>query len=322
MRARLGLRLTAAAGLVGVFVLLAVIAVASAPSAAGCFAHATLLVVGYAGDRAVRAGAGSGLARPGRGLGRWPAAALLGAYLARCSTPGVHTPRAPSAGRRALEAGTPPRTRTPARPRWSSSSRPSRAGSAADAVGLAARLPRAPALHAAAAALAAAVPPDAPVRITEFTDVRCSHCAELHHAWTDLREALPAGQLQRGVAPLPARRPAATRAMQRAAQRDPVRCLAPRGADLPREATRSACELTGALFAEQQDAHARARVRAGRRRMPRAALEACVASPRRSAKLERRRRRSRPVQPGRHAPGAGERAPGHEPSRRSCTRWC
>jgi hypothetical protein len=63
------------------------------------------------------------------------------------------------------------------------------------------------------------------VRFTEFTDVRCSHCAELHGVWDELAGALPPGSfsvesrffpLDGGCNPLVRSRAA-----------DPVRCLAP-----------------------------------------------------------------------------------------------
>jgi hypothetical protein len=89
----------------------------------------------------------------------------------------------------------------------------------------------------------------APVRFTEFTDVRCSHCAELHGVWEELEGALPPGSfsvesrffpLDGGCNPL-----------VRARGSDPVRCLAPL-VQICLEDKPGARSLAGALFAEQR----------------------------------------------------------------------
>ena len=69
-------------------------------------------------------------------------------------------------------------------------------------------------------------PSTAPVRLTEFTDVLCSHCASLHEAITVLREMLPSGSfaLEPRQFPLDAE---CNPAVQMSSE-DGVRCLAAR----------------------------------------------------------------------------------------------
>ena len=104
-------------------------------------------------------------------------------------------------------------------------------------------------------------PADAPVRFTEFTDVRCSHCAELHRLWEELERALPRGAVQRGVAVLPAG--------QRVQRGDPQpqdrSGAVPRSAcaDLPRRPARSA-RPGGSALCGAGLAHAGTGLRAGR----------------------------------------------------------
>ena len=155
----------------------------------------------------------------------------------------------------------------------------------------------------------------APVRFTEFTDVRCSHCATLHQAWEQLEKSLPPDSfsLESRYYPLDG----GCNPVIRAPARDPVRCLAPR-VQICRELDPGAHALAGALFAEQRTlTPQRVYELAGG---DRAALDACVASPRHRAQAGRRRGAGRAVQPRWDAHRAGERPPGQRASRRSCTR--
>jgi protein-disulfide isomerase len=93
--------------------------------------------------------------------------------------------------------------------------------------------------------------PEAPVRFTEFTDVRCSHCAELHRVWEELGRAVPPGSfsVEPRFFPLDSACNAQIRALARAP--DPVRCLAPR-VQICVDDRPAAASLAGALFAEQR----------------------------------------------------------------------
>ena len=124
--------------------------------------------------------------------------------------------------------------------------------------------------------------PAAPVRFTEFTDVRCSHCAELHHVWEELERALPPGSfsIESRFYPLDA----GCNAQIRSRAADPVRCLAPR-VQICMEGRPGAQDLAGALFAEQRTLTADRVYTLASVHAPRAELEACAATPETQRKL-------------------------------------
>lgn len=124
--------------------------------------------------------------------------------------------------------------------------------------------------------------PDAPVRFTEFTDVRCSHCAELHQVWDELERALPPGSfsLESRFYPLDA----GCNPQIRSRAADPVRCLAPR-VQICLEGGPGPQALAGALFAEQETLTAERVYALASAQAPRAELEACVASAETARKL-------------------------------------
>jgi protein-disulfide isomerase len=124
--------------------------------------------------------------------------------------------------------------------------------------------------------------PDAPVRFTEFTDVRCSHCAELHHVWAELERALPVGtfSLESRFYPLDA----GCNSLIRSRAADPVRCLAPR-VEICLEDRAGGRELAGALFAEQRTLTTERVYALASAHLPRAQLEECAASPETARKL-------------------------------------
>jgi protein-disulfide isomerase len=125
-------------------------------------------------------------------------------------------------------------------------------------------------------------PTDAPVRFTEFTDVRCSHCAELHHVWDELERALPPGSfsLESRFYPLDA----ACNAHLRSRAADPVRCLAPR-VQICLEGQPGARVLAGALFAEQRTLTVERVWALGSAHVARGTLEACAAGEETARKL-------------------------------------
>jgi hypothetical protein len=115
----------------------------------------------------------------------------------------------------------------------------------------------------------------APVRFTEFTDVRCTHCAELHGVWDELQSSLPEGSfsvesrffpLDGGCNPL-----------VRARGSDPVRCLAPL-VQICLEGKPGGRALAGALFAEQRTLTADRVFALAAPYAPADALRACVSS--------------------------------------------
>lgn len=91
--------------------------------------------------------------------------------------------------------------------------------------------------------------PDAPLRITEFTDVLCGHCATLHDSLEEMRARLGAGAfaLESRQFPLDA----ACNPQIPGESTKPVRCLAAR-AQICIESDPGAFEFAGALFDNQQ----------------------------------------------------------------------
>jgi protein-disulfide isomerase len=123
----------------------------------------------------------------------------------------------------------------------------------------------------------------APVRIAEFTDVRCPHCARLHYTLQLLRDRAPAGSFRIELRQFPldgACNPAIAKAGV-----DPVRCLAAKAqiclAGHPR-----AEEYTAALFDDQDDLGAEEVYAYAAPYRSRADLQRCVESKETQARLE------------------------------------
>ena len=120
------------------------------------------------------------------------------------------------------------------------------------------------------------------MRFTEFTDVRCSHCADLHGVWDELERAVPPGRfsVESRFYPLDG----GCNVQIRRAPADPVRCLAPR-VQICLEGQPAARALAGALFAEQRTLTADRVYALAAPYAARGALEACVASEETARKL-------------------------------------
>src|SRR5437667_138368 len=119
-------------------------------------------------------------------------------------------------------------------------------------------------------------PAAAPVRFTEFTDVRCSHCAELYKMWEELRRALPPGSFSVEPRFFPLENACNSQVRPRATP-DLVRCLAPL-AEICLEDQPAAASLAGALFAEQRTLTPERVSALAARYDARGTLRACVAS--------------------------------------------
>lgn len=276
------IRLTAAAGVVTVVVM----AAASAAERAfclGCFVT-YVLVGGY-----------SGIALLG-----WPRAGLpqvvRGAIVAGGSTalavvlllyPGLRTPRATAeAGREAIASaaasGAHGATGDVARDQQVqelvASLSPELRQTLADSLGIYRSEPE----RAPIPARAPKGPADAPVRITEFTDVRCDHCAELHETLGKLRGSLPPGSFSVDSRQFPL--DAECNPLLQGPPRDPVRCLAAR-ARICLEGHAQATEFDAALFAEQKSLTADRVLTLATPHLPRKELEACLTSETTAAKL-------------------------------------
>ena len=280
-------RATAGAGVVTVFVMLAVSATERA-FCLGCFVT-YLLVAGYAGI-SLFGWQTAGLPDPRRGLAL--AAGATAASFVLLLYPGLRTPRnAGEAGRRVIAeaatagaaAASAPGTGDAERDRllgqMVSSLTPELKQELADSLFIYRRsspgIPPTP--------RATLGPKGAPVRITEFTDVLCDHCADLHKTLEALGESLPPGSLSvesrqfpldGGCNPFLPPKPG-----------DSVRCLGAR-ARICLEQDPRAFEFSGAIFRSQKSL-TRAKVYdLAAPYMPRRALEACVESAATRKKLE------------------------------------
>jgi serine/threonine-protein kinase len=274
-------RIAAGGGLVVVFVLVAALTSERA-FCSGCFLS-YVLVAGYAGI-ALFGWQRLGLPAAARGAGL-AAGTAIGAYLALLY-PGLHTPHA-SQGRKALDAaplaagaGTGDASRDDALTQLVSSLPPDARQTLSDSLyvysnAAATTLPEPRSLVG---------PADAPVRITEFTDVLCDHCADLGEVLEAIRERVPEGSfsVEPRQFPLDGR---CNPLLRRPAQGEDVRCLAAR-ARICLEGTEAAEAVSTALFAARKELTPRKVLEIAAGQGKRAALEACIASATTDGKLQ------------------------------------
>lgn len=125
--------------------------------------------------------------------------------------------------------------------------------------------------------------PMAPVRITDFADFLCGHCAALHGALTQLRMLAPEGSfsIESRYFPLDGK---CNQHVSRSSS-DGVGCTAAR-VMICLEGTPGAFEVAGRLYTRQRGLTNDEIFEQAARLKPRAALEACVASPETEAKLQ------------------------------------
>jgi serine/threonine-protein kinase len=126
-------------------------------------------------------------------------------------------------------------------------------------------------------------PPQAPVRITDFTDVRCPHCADLHETLRYLRQTAPPDSFQIEPRQFPLDG-ACNPAVQQVGN-DPVRCLAAR-AQICMEGNPGAFDYSAALFGRYRTLREDQVLSLAEPYLPRAHLQACIASPDTQGRLE------------------------------------
>jgi Thioredoxin len=269
------IRFMAGAGLLLVLALVAVSAAAGAvcPSCAGTY----VVVAGYAGI-ALFGWPEAGLPEAGRGAVLAGTATLV-AFLALLY-PGTRTPKtageadraAVAASMRRLEAGSGPggAERDQRLGQLVQLLAPAQKQALADSLSL---YRRSPALELPAPRHLDG-PGDAPVRITEWTDVLCSHCAELHRTLAALRDHVPAGSFAVDARQFPLDAECNPYVARRGS---PVRCLAAR-AEICLEGGPGEDDFVGKLFEEQASLTPEKVCGLASAHMPRAELEACVAS--------------------------------------------
>ncbi len=125
-------------------------------------------------------------------------------------------------------------------------------------------------------------PPAAPLRITDFTDIRCEHCAELHETLSALAREAPPGSF--AVEPRQFPLDGECNSFIRQAS-DPVRCLAAR-ARICAEGRDGAASYTSRLFAGQETLTVDNVYTLAEELMPHRELEQCVASAETARKLQ------------------------------------
>lgn len=302
---------TAAAGAVGIVVMIAA-SVAAGALCVGCLA--TDLIVAVYAFLALRGWRGRASTERARGLGV-AAAIAAGAFLVLLY-PGLHTPK--SSGQAGLEAisavGSAAGT-TLAGPS-SSSSTPAPAPATAPAASAPASSagtgdPRRdkelvdlvtsldPALKQTLAdslaiyrnsRVRALSPPRAlvgsdlaPVRITEFTDILCEHCATLHQTLKAIRENVAPGSFSVDARQYPLDGRCNSRLEPR--QGEDVRCLAAK-IRICAEPTGKEPAVADALFSKQQGLTHSEALRIAGQILPAATLGACLDAPGTAAKLQ------------------------------------
>jgi serine/threonine-protein kinase len=275
-------RATAAAGLLAVLVMVGVSA-AERVFCAGCFAT-HLLVAGYAGI-ALFGWRSHGMPEAGRGLATAASATLL-AYVTLLY-PGSRTPLgAGQAAREAIGApgGAAP-AGAPADPRRDEELR--RLLASLDP-GLRQAVSDSLFIHRKAAAGSLPAPrrligPEtAPVRITEFTDALCSHCAELHRTLKRISDYSPPGSFSVEPRQFPLDAECNPRVQRRG---EPLRCLAAK-VQICLEGHEKTLEFQAALFEGQKDLTPDRLYALAAPYMQRPALEQCITSAQTRAKLE------------------------------------
>jgi serine/threonine-protein kinase len=122
----------------------------------------------------------------------------------------------------------------------------------------------------------------APVRLTEFTDALCTHCASLHETVSQLDQALPAGAFSVEARHFPL--DPSCNPQLHGESSSPVRCLAAKSV-ICLEQRDEAFEYAGRLYRHQQDLTEEKVYELAEPLMPRDALAACVNAPETLAKL-------------------------------------
>jgi serine/threonine-protein kinase len=279
-------RIAAAGGVVAVFLLVAA-ALQAKSFCIGCFLTYAL-TFGYAGVALV-GWRPLGLPQPGRALGLCTAA--LAAAFGLLLYPGLRTPlKGDTAGRASVigvggagsSGGAPAASFQPAAndalSQFVAALAPEARQTLADSLylyrnGIA--LPLGPPRTLLG-------PSSAPLRITDFTDIRCEFCADLHQTLAALEREAPAGSfaVEPRQFPLDAECNSSIRQSS-----DPVRCLAAR-ARICAEGREGAPAYTARLFGQQAALTVDDVFTLAEGVMPRSELERCVASAETARKLQ------------------------------------
>jgi serine/threonine-protein kinase len=279
-------RLAAAAGLAAILVLIGS-SLSAGAICVGCVG--TDLLVGGIAAIALFLWRREGWPEPVRGGGL--ALATLLAAFAILLYPGLHTPKTSGeAGRDAVAAAA---KASPGSTAGGVSSDPARDRKLAEMIATldpAGRQVLADSLAIYRASRPVALPapravigsPDAPVRITEFTDILCEHCAGLHETLKTLRDYAPPGSFSVDARQFPLDGRCNPRFSS--GKGDDVRCVAA-AARICAEPSGREPELAGALFARQAGLTRETVLAVASAYQSPEALAVCIASPATRAKL-------------------------------------
>jgi serine/threonine-protein kinase len=282
-------RLTAGAGILAVLALIAAVVAAGAICVLCMGTY--VLVGGYAAIALVR-WRSVRLPEAGRGLVLAGAATAAAFFL--LLYPGLRTPRSSGeAGRRAIaqaseqleprgapaRAGTSDSQRDEALEQLITTMDPAQRQTLADSLAIFRSAPQRM-LPAARALVGSDL---APVRITEFTDILCEHCASLYETLETLRAHTPPGSFSVDARQFPL--DGRCNPVFRAGTGDEVRCVAAK-ARICVEPTGREPEFARALFANQKGLTAEKVFELARPYVARESLSACLDSSATRAKLE------------------------------------
>jgi len=126
-------------------------------------------------------------------------------------------------------------------------------------------------------------PPNARLQLTEWSDILCSHCAQLHETLLQLQERFGPDAL--ALAPHQYPLDPSCNASVKRDDSNPVPCLAAR-VQICAEGRAGAFDLTSELFHRQGELTESLVLELGARALPAAELEACVRSPETERKLQ------------------------------------
>jgi protein-disulfide isomerase len=271
-------RVTALAGLVTVTVML-LVSVAAGSLCTSC-ALIYVLAVAYAAVASLR------LKSPptGRGVAIAAAAALV--FYLMLLYPGLRTPRsngqtlAEAVDRAAtVQSETGGNAATPALDAFLASLPPSHRQAVSNVLYTYATSPTFPEQTPRAITVG---PADAPVRITDFSDTLCSHCADLHHAYAYLEASLPPGSFRVDSRHFPLDGNC-NPYIGRKAESD-VRCVAAK-AQICMEGSPQAFDFAISLYDHQQELTSEMVRELARPLTDPGELERCIASPETADKL-------------------------------------
>jgi serine/threonine-protein kinase len=287
-------RITAGAGVAAVLLFFAV-ALSAQTLCGGCFV-VYVLAAGYAG---IALFGWPGVGMPDRKRGAAVAAGTTGLAAALLMYPGLKTPQSAAAVAQEALAQAP----SPALPGTGDPERDQVLAQLVGSLPPALQQTLSDSLHITATSAAQPVPqarhvigdPNAPVRITEWTDILCDHCAGLHDVLGQITERVPAGTFSIDSRQFPLDSACNPLLQSPPSKGESVRCLAAKARICV--GGENEWKLAGALFAEQKTLSVEKIHTLAKPYMSRERLQACVKSEATRQRLEEDILAARPFDP-------------------------